>query len=44
MRIVVVQDTINPTITVKAESIGTDPYYSSISFSLSDSNKIDYFA
>ena len=43
MRIVVVQDTINPTITVKAESIGTDPYYSSISFSLSDSNKIDYF-
>ena len=43
MRTVVVQDTINPTVTVKEESVGTEPYYSSISFSLSDSNKIDYF-
>ena len=39
---VIVQDTINPTITIKKESIGTSPYYSAISFALSDSNKVDY--
>ena len=41
-RWVIVQDTINPTLTVKDESVGTDPYYSAISFALSDSNLIDY--
>ena len=41
-RWVIVKDTINPTLTVKDESVGTDPYYSAISFALSDSNLIDY--
>ncbi len=39
---VIVQDTINPTLTIKKESLGTSPYYSAISFALSDSNKVDY--
>ena len=41
-RWVIVNDTIKPTLTVKPESIGTDPIYSKISFKLSDSNLVDY--
>ena len=39
----VVIDRTNPTLTVKEESVGTDPYYSEISFKLYDNLKIDYF-
>ena len=43
IRTVVVQDTINPTLAVKQNSLGNDPYFREVNFALSDSNKIDYF-
>ena len=42
LRVVNVVDTINPTLTIKDDAVGSNPY-SKISFKLSDSNQIDYF-
>ena len=36
-------DWIAPTITIKQNSVGTDPYYSKINFSLSDDKLVDKF-